>query len=301
MSRDWIGHGERGSKGALKLIRWIAVHMGRRVGRVLLYPITAYFLLRARASRRYSRQYLARVLGREPGWLDVARHFHSFAAVILDRVFLLCGRYERLDVVIHNEQVFLDQLGRGEGFILLGSHLGSFEVLRALGHAKSSAPLRVLMYPEQNQTITRLLEALNPEIAQSVIPLGGPSSLLRVKESLDRGELIGMLGDRVAESDKVVVCPFLGRDALFPQGPMLLAATLKAPVILCFGLYGGANRYDIYFEDFARYVDVRRAHREEDLQRWVQAYVARLEYYVRQAPYNWFNFYDYWNLDVSHK
>lgn len=299
MSRSWIAQGERGSPMALWVIRWIALHLGRRVGRVLLYPITVYFLLRAKCSRRFSREYLTRVLPHPVRCWHVARHFHSFAAVILDRVYLLCGRYDALNVTLHDETVFIEQIKSGKGCILLGSHLGSFEVLRALGTVNSAVPIKVLMYPEQNQTITRLLEALNPQISRSVIPLGGVSSLIKAKECLDQGELIGMLGDRVAHSDKVVECDFLGAKALFPQGPMLLASALKVPVLLCFGLYRGANHYDIYFEPFTSVAHTRGAQREAQLRQGVQAYADRLAFHTRQAPYNWFNFYDYWNRDTT--
>ncbi len=117
---------------------------------------------------------------------------------------------------------------------------------------------------------------------------------MRARESLERGELLGILGDRVAESDKVMGCRFLGAEAVFPSGPMLLASMLGVPVILFFGLYRGGNRYDLHFELFAERIDIRRESREADLRHWIERYAERLEHYAREAPYNWFNFYDFW-------
>ena len=34
--------------------------------------------------------------------------------------------------------------------------------------------------------------------------------------------------------------------------------------------------------------------RDALIEQSVRSYVARLEHYCRLAPYNWFNFYDYW-------
>jgi predicted LPLAT superfamily acyltransferase len=295
VNRAWREQGERGTPFTLKLILRIALHMGRRPARVLLYPITLYFLLTARAQRRASRRYLARVLGRPAGWRDVARHIFCFASTILDRVFLLTERTELFDVRQYGTALVSERVAQGQGCLLVGSHLGSFEVLRSLAVAEHHFPLRILMYRDHNQTITRLLEDLNPEIAETVIPLGGPETLLRVHAEVSDGKLVGMLGDRVADSDKVVRCHFLGRETAFPAGPMLLAATLKVPVVLFFGLYRGGNRYDVHIELFAERVTLDRADQQADLQRWTQRYADRLEHYVRMAPYNWFNFYDFWD------
>jgi predicted LPLAT superfamily acyltransferase len=80
-----------------------------------------------------------------------------------------------------------------------------------------------------------------------------------------------------------------------PAGPILLGATMHCPVVLFFGLYRGGNRYDIYFEHFADEIALNREHRAEEIQLWMQRYVARLEHYARLAPYNWFNFYSFWD------
>jgi predicted LPLAT superfamily acyltransferase len=118
--------------------------------------------------------------------------------------------------------------------------------------------------------------------------------LLRVKESLDAGFFIGMLGDRVSGGDKTTQCQFLGASAVFPAGPILLAAMMHCPVILFFGLYRGGKRYDIYFEQFAEEIILNREHRLDEIQHWMQRYAERLEHYARLAPYNWFNFYPFW-------
>jgi len=70
-------------------------------------------------------------------------------------------------------------------------------------------------------------------------------------------------------------------------------------VILAFGVYRGGNRYDLHMEVFAERIDLPRGRREEALRDYVQQYATRLEHYARLAPYNWFNFYDYWVKDSA--
>jgi predicted LPLAT superfamily acyltransferase len=291
----WATLPERGTPASLRTLAWIAVHIGRWAARLLLFPITLYFVITAHGARQKSHEYLSRVRGRSARWWHVFRHFHCFAATILDRVYLLRGDFARFHVTVHGKELLHRQIEGGKGGVLLGSHLGSFEVLRALGVMQRSFPLRVLMDTVHNQNITRFFDALNPTIAGTVIEPDRPDTLIRVKESLDAGYFVGMLGDRVFGADKTTKCEFLGAPATFPAGPVLLASTMHCPVGLFFGLYRGGNRYDIYFEDFADEIRLDRDRRTTDIQLWVQRYAARLEHYTRLAPYNWFNFYSFWD------
>ena len=67
------------------------------------------------------------------------------------------------------------------------------------------------------------------------------------------------------------------------------------PIVLCFGMYRGGSRYDLYFESFSEGLALPRRGAAAELRCVVQRYAARLEHHVRQDPYNWFNWYDFWN------
>jgi predicted LPLAT superfamily acyltransferase len=54
------------------------------------------------------------------------------------------------------------------------------------------------------------------------------------------------------------------------------------------------GRYRLYFEAFAERVRLPRSTREQELGRYAQAYADRLEHYCRLAPFQWFNFFDFW-------
>jgi len=294
MSRAWFSQKERSCAFWLIIIRWIAIRLGRPVARIILYPISIYFLCFSIMARTASKQFLTRVTGKPAGIRQQFRHFHSFSATILDRVFLFTGQEKLLDIRIHDENVLLQQIESGKGCILLGSHLGSFEVLRVLADKHKKIALKVLMYENHNEKIVRFINVLNPDIAKSVISIGNVDSLLKVKESLDNGDVVGILADRIAENDKQIECDFLDGKAAFPTGPMTLAVMLDVPVVLFYGLYQGGRRYDIHFELLTDSPGTERANRNKQINLLTQTYVSRLEHYVRKAPYNWFNFYDYW-------
>lgn len=291
----WREQQERGSLLTLRFMRWAALNLGRAPTRLLLPPIVLYFIVVHVKARRASRHYLTRVLGRQPSLWQVAKHFYYFAATILDRVFLMVGKDHLFETRIHNPEVLLSRVDQGQGCILMGAHFGSFEILRSLGITRKHLPLKVLMYKKPNEWIMKLLEALNPEIANSVIPLNQANTAILASEFVQTGGVVGMLSDRVDNVEKMIKCDFLGNGVNFPSGPMVLAATLKVPVILIYGLYRGANRYDLHFELLAEQVTLSRETREQDIQMWTQKYADSLAHYVKLAPYNWFNFYDFWN------
>lgn len=278
----------------MRLLLWLTLKLGRSVARALLYPICAYFVLFSPRARRASAEYLRRALGRRPGLGDVFRHYHAFASTIHDRSYLLAGKFSYFDVTLSASAELLARLRQGRGCILLGSHLGSFEILRARSVPDRMPPLNVLMHLDNAEKINSVLHPLAPGIESRIIPLGGPESLLRVRECLARGEIVGMLGDRVWGNERSCSCDFLGGRARFPLGPLLLAGLLEVPVVLFFGLYLGGRRYETRLEPFADSIPLRPGGREAAVRPWVERYARRLEHHCRLAPYNWFNFYDYW-------
>jgi predicted LPLAT superfamily acyltransferase len=276
---------------------WVAESLGRPVARVLLHPICAYFLLSSGAARRSIARFRERVLGRPARWLELFRHYHAFASTILDRLYFLRAQLDPFNVQWHGLDALDRELAKGQGCVLLGAHLGSFEVVRAVGLFRRQLDIRVLM-DEQNAPMVRsLIQELNPAVAGTVIQVGGVETMLRVKECLDGGGIIGVMGDRVTPNDRTTACKFFGRDAMFPTGPIRLAHVTRAPVLLFFGLYLGGNRYEIHLESFSLEAPSAHDRGDVDVHLAVQRYADRLEDFCRRAPENWFNFYDYWDED----
>lgn len=297
MTTPWLAQPERSNVLAIRSLAWIASTLGRPVAQMLLYPICFYFLLFSVRARRASKLYLQRVLGRPATWRDVFQHYFTFAAVNLDRIFLLRGRYDLFEIHSYGEEPLLERVATKQGAFLLGAHLGSFEMPRAIGENRRSATVRMLMFEENARKLNTVLSAVNPHFALSIIGIGQLDSMLKISESLAAGELVGMLADRVMNESRPVSLPFLGSRAEFPIAPFRLAAMLKKPVFLMVGLYRGGNRYDLYFEQLVSGEPVDRKDRERVIDSWQRRYVERLEHYCRLAPYNWFNFYDFWQIN----
>ena len=291
---EWMRRQERSNLAILRLMVWISLTFGRSVGRLVLHGIAAYFVLFAPAARRASRAYLHRVLGRWAGWRDGYRHVFSFASTIHDRIYLLNDRFDVFDIEVVGDQALLECLKNQRGALLVGAHLGSFEVLRAMGRGKIGLRVAMLMYEQNARKLNATLAAINPKAMQDIISLGQPESMLEVRDKLDEGFLVGMLADRSLKDDATQEVDFLGDPAAFALGPWRMAAMLKRPVFLMAGLYLGGNRYQLHFEPLADFSQVERGARDAAIREAVQRYADSLASLCRKAPYNWFNFFDFW-------
>ncbi len=296
-SATWAQEGERSQVWVIKLMLWISLTAGRRLGRVVLYGIALYFTLLAPKAARASRAYLTRVLGRPPRWAERYRHVLCFASTIHDRVFLLKGRGAQFAVEVQGADDLHAALADGKGALLMGAHLGSFEVLRTMGRERGNLRVAMAMYPDNARKLNATLAALAPELQQDVIALGHVDAMLAVRDRLEQGNLVGLLADRsLGAQDACTRLPLLGDAAPFPDGPWRLAVLLQRPVFFMAGLYLGSNRYQIRFERIADFRAVARNERSAAMAAAQQAYVQAIARALRDSPWNWFNFYDFWQI-----
>ncbi|MFZ0549962.1 MAG: hypothetical protein WAM21_04070, partial [Steroidobacteraceae bacterium] len=256
--------------------------------------IAAYFFLFAPRARRASMAYLRRVLGRRPTVRDRFRQVMAFATTIHDRVYLLNDRFELFDIAVAGEELMRERIRAGRGAFLVGAHLGSFEVTRAMGRQQPDLRIAMVAYEANARKINAMMAAINPGLADGTVALGSAEAMLRVRALLDEGAFVGMLGDRTPGGEPTEVVEFLGSGARFPLGPMRLAALLQRRVILMLGIYCGGNQYRVVFEQIADFSGVTRQERDGAIRAAVVRYAGRLESYCREYPYNWFNFFDFW-------
>jgi len=292
--RSWARTPERSNMFMLRVMTWISLRLGRRAARSVLHLIAAYFLLFAPASRRASSAYLKRALGRSARWRDIYRHFFTFAATIHDRIYLINRRFDLFDFEVHGEDMLRRLLTEGNGLFLMGAHLGSFEVIRAIGKKDTDLRVVMLMHEANAQKISAMLAAINPESVQDIIGLGHIDSMLKVQERMEDGCVVGMLADRTPGNEMRYPVQILGDNASLPGGPFRMAALLRRPVIFMTGLYLGGNRYAIHFDHLADFSATAPGERDAAMQAALARYAELLEKYCRKAPYNWFNFFDFW-------
>ncbi len=292
--QDWLDVPEAGRVTGLRFLLFFCTAFGRAPVRLVLFVIVLYYALLHATARRASRTYLHR-MGLPSGLWAVYRHLLCFAQCTLDRLFLLQGRTQYFEVATHGEDNLVRLRDQKRGAILLGSHLGSFEAMRARGDV-ASIPIHIVVDFHNSRMINELLEKLDPGMHARVIeaPPNSVDFVFKIKELIERGELVAILGDRAGHGAAAEVT-FLGGKARFPTGAYLLASLLRCPIYLTFGLYHAPNRYDLYCEPFAERVHLPRNQRDQALTEYAQRFAERLECFCRLAPDNWFNFFDFWS------
>ena len=287
--KHWTDKGERGSVMLMHLVVWLARSAGRAACRWLLYPIVFYFLLTDSVARQSSAEFLQAVHSRKARWTDVFAHLYSFASTLLDRVFMAAGDLDKLEVTIEGLALVDLTLTKGRGCILLGSHLGSFDLLLLAGKKMGGRQINVMMRVDPRSRLRRI--AGIDDASYNLIPLGRPDSYLRAHEALSRGCVVAILADRTDGSSSLPV-RFMNRMTTMPIAPHILAARSQAPILMFFGLYECGNRYRVKFVECG--TAAAPTSRGAQLQPEINVYADLLEQHARRHPLNWFNFYPYW-------
>ena len=310
----WHTRPERGSKLGMRITVTCYRWLGRGLARLLVVPIVAYFFLTDAAGRRASLAYLRRIhatpegarsLLTPPGLRHVFRHYFEFGLAILDRIGFWLGDPESFELRVHGAEELERVREEKRGALVLGSHLGSFDAMRLVASLHSPIAVHVLMFTRHAARINAVFEDLrslqpsNPRMRVIQIEPGEIGHVLEARACVERGEVVAVLADRVPpnEAHRVARVRFLGGTAELPQGPFLLAGLLGCPVLLMVALRSGAGAYDIHVERLADRVKIPRDRRERAVAEQCQAYADRMGSWCLRAPYQWFNFHEFWTED----
>jgi len=294
----WTGRTRGGYLG-----NWCFVQIIRRLGvrwaYGLLVFVAAYFTLCNPSGYRCSRDFLRRVLGPQPFWkwpLLVYRHFFSFGVTLLDRLAVVVGRH-RMNCAFEGEERFREFLDQGKGIILLGAHVGGWEMG---GHllGRFGIPVNLVVLEKEQENIRRLFDrALEGKQFRILTADENPLRSVPIMAALRRGEMVGLHGDRAFGGADLTV-PFLGGRARFPIGAYHLAAVTGTPIFQVFAVRErlGQYRFFTFPPQFVARDAVRR--NPAALRECVEQYASRLESVLRQYPYQWYNIYDFWEADA---
>jgi len=305
--KPWYQQPERGAYWGMRFSLWLYRVTGRRVMNVLLRFIVLYFFLFNRSARQASRDFLQRVyqdprqtaLLRKPGLADSYRHFYNFSDAIVDRIAAWSGDISVSEVDFPDREKLRNC---SRGIVVLTSHLGNADMCRALCEHANGKKINVLLHTGGAPGMNRLLQAVNPKSQVELISVREvtPATAVLLQEKIEAGEWVVIAADRLPPDNpgRTESAMFLGRQAPFPQGAFILAALLQSPVYALFCLKKHAvtqeSHFDIHVELLAETLPFARRQRQAVIAEVVKNYAALLEKYCLIAPFQWFNFHDFW-------
>lgn len=304
-SARWNELAEVGSAWALRFAGRFHRTFGRRPSLALAALIALYFVLRNAPGRRASARYLARiaetpgaraVIGSSPGWRHVLRHFYEMAICTYDRMVVWSGAVDDMDLAYDGAERIFDVARSGRGALLFGAHVGNLDLLAFVAR-RYELRINVVAYLDNAERVTSFFESLGADRPR-LIPLvpGSIDAAMEIRACIERGEIVAVMADRTppGAQDRVATASFLGQAAKFPLGPFLLAAVLGCPVYFALCVRDADARYTAILRQISRGERVPREKREACAQRMLERYVRLLEEVCERYPYQWFNFFDFW-------
>ncbi len=297
--KRWYEIRERGSRWGIRVSLWLVRIFGYRIGRIVVYLVSAYFIIFAPTVRQWCSVFHRRAVGKTSFWMSY-RTLANFSLTIVDRILIQMGRAQRFRITVQGEEVLRRYKKTGKGVIIIGSHLGSLEVAPAVADLKG-VRVAMLMYEQQSSMLYQELERINPRLKEDLIQMNRDSLsyMLEVRDRFKRGDYIGILGDRTWLSGETLWIPFLGVKRPFPIGPYHLAAVLKAPVLIMIVAKEGVWDYRCYVEELSAPLQVPAKDRQDVAEALARRYVERLEDYCRKYPLQWYNFFNFWEEGVE--
>jgi predicted LPLAT superfamily acyltransferase len=304
----WTQIEERGMNWAMWLLLRIYLLFGRRFLQLFLYPVVLYYWLTHRPARQASQAYLNRLAVFSPSlklsgsFFWSYKHFISFANAIIDKLAAWSGALSQTDVEYYGRNELIARISKGQGAVLLGSHLGNLEVCRVIADFDKTIHINVLLDNKHAQKFNQLLKKTNDNSQLNLIQITEitAATYMVLRNKINNGELVIIAADRtpVSNRQRVTKVTFLGADALFPQGPLILASLLECPVYTVFCLKQHSKNV-IYFDLFSDSLMLPRKTREEAIQKMIQRYAECLQTYCLKEPLQWFNFFDFWHASYD--
>jgi predicted LPLAT superfamily acyltransferase len=269
---------------------------GHRGGLILLAPVIFVYVLCSRKIRRTARHYLDHRFPGEGGfknWLYTYKNVYAFGHVLVDRGWLGIKKNSRFDCDLVGYDTLVELIEKKRGVVLLTAHVGNWQ--SALAHL-DGLPVKVyaLMQYDQRAAAKHYFDIKREKTPFQIIDVEGPfGGMIDAAAALQRGEVVTIMGDRFIKGSGSMV-DFMGESVRVPDAAYMLAATAGAPVVVLLAAKTGAKTYQLKVWDHfhPRYED--REDRAGMLQECAGRYMAAIEKYLKEHPFQWYNFYNFW-------
>ncbi len=302
MSAKWEGK-SRGTVLGHKIFVFILNHLGLKLAYIVLRFVAVYYFLFARKSNKNIYFFFHDVLKykRTTSYLKIYKNYYIFGQTILDKVALLAGVKTKF-TINHEGGKNLDKIAAmGKGGILVSAHIGNWEIAGQLLN-RLETTFNILMYENERANLKEYLEKVEKKKNVKIIAIkdGEMGHLIELHNAFSNNELVVMHGDRFREKAITTEAKFLGKTAIFPAGPFIMAAKFGVPISVVFAVKETNTHYHFFATDP---IEVKRTRTEEQtnaaVKELLEKYISEFEKMVYRYPEQWFNYYAFWKEQAS--
>ncbi len=297
---EWDGRTRGGATG-YKIFIWILKNTNIRLAYFVLYFVAFWYFLVMNKKPTFF--YFRKVLkySKIKSIISIYKNYYTFGQVLIDKIAVLAGFSSKFTFEFEGEEYLHQMAKENTGGILVGSHLGNWEIAGQLLE-RIDTKIHILMYDGMQQQIKDLMDEVvqKKNIDIILIKEGDGSYLIKIAEALKNKDIIAMHGDRYLPGTKTITTDFLGYKAKFPTGPFYLAGKYKVPVVYVSAMKEKTTHYH-FFATKPKYFKypTNLKTRDAELKIMVDDYVNEMEKVIKQYPLQWFNFYKFWETDIK--
>jgi len=248
------------------------------------------FVLVPRARRQIA-QNLERVIG--PSRAAPARAYGvllSFAQSLANSYAAHGGRGVEVKAQISGAERLAEARDAGRGVIVATGHIGPWQLGPYLLEQAGYAPVTLAMAREIDAGVQRVEELLELRRRFRVVYTDGTFAALELLRVLREGGLVAVQMDRTNGAQ--LRLPFIDGDAPFASGPAALARAAESPIVPVFLIATGPFRVRVEVGEPIRVA--RTKSRDADVEAATRALAGAYEACVREHPYQWYAFHDFW-------
>jgi predicted LPLAT superfamily acyltransferase len=270
---------------------------GRHLAFFVLRFVVAWYVLVRPSVRERCSYYLRRRFPEDRGFKFLRNCYRlsfSLGKVLVDRAVLGILGPDKINCRLAGFDHLRALLSEGRGLILVTSHVGCWQLgmscLRRL-----NVPVSLLIHREAGDVDRHHFEHSEEASPYRFIdPCGYLGGTLEMLQVLKNKEVLCIMGDRVMGGPgSNVPVEFLGSTIPVPFSPYKLASASGAPIAVLFPYQSDADEYSMLVTKVIR-VPENLGRGAVSHQPYAKEYIAALEGFVKDHPYQFFNFFDMW-------
>lgn len=287
-----------GNKAGFGIFHFLLKILGPSPAYVLLAFILPYYLLFRKSARLRASHYLK---CRFPGhgkvklFFTTANHFFEFGKVLIDQAAIGILSKERFKVDFPGGESLYAMARRNRGMVMVTSHVGNWQTaMTTMDYMEK--PVNYLFEAEHNEGKHFFDLAGKRKQFKIISPKGFLGGMVECTNALKDNEVVAVMGDR-AWGSKTIEMPFLGKNAKFPITPYYLSYATGADLVILLTVRTGKLAYSFRAQCISEGLDRSKISKNEAIKLLAERYVESIELFVKDYPFMWFNFYDFWSND----